>query len=62
MTGTLIWKNSYGAGTNGGKSGANNIDFDGKDRWGNILGDGVYVYKIVQGGKSIGGGKIAIIK
>ncbi|MEA3493154.1 MAG: hypothetical protein U9R38_02060 [Candidatus Margulisiibacteriota bacterium] len=62
MSGTLVWKNSYAAGSNGGRADSNDIDFNGKDRWGNILGDGVYIYKIVQGGKSIGGGKIAIIK
>ncbi len=62
ISGTLVWKETYAAGTNGGKKDENSIDFDGKDRWGNILGDGVYIYKIVQNGKSIGGGKIAIIK
>jgi len=62
MTGTLVWKNSYNFGNNGAKAGANSIDFDGRDQWGNVLGDGVYLYKIVQNNKSIGGGKIAIIK
>jgi hypothetical protein len=62
IAGNLVWKNNYSAGANGGRANANFIDFDGKDQWGNILGDGVYLYKIVQGGKSIGGGKIAIIK
>ncbi|MDD5382295.1 MAG: hypothetical protein PHH60_01385 [Candidatus Margulisbacteria bacterium] len=62
LTGTLVWKNSYNAGSTGAQAGANSINFDGKDRWGNLLGDGLYIYKIVQGGKSIGGGKIAIIK
>jgi hypothetical protein len=62
ITGNLVWKNTYAFGTNGGRSGSNSIDFNGKDRWGGTLGDGVYLYKIVQNGKSVGGGKIAIIK
>jgi hypothetical protein len=60
--GTLVWKNSYTSGSNGGRAGSNDIDFNGKNTWGNILGNGVYIYKIVQGGKAVGGGKIAIIK
>jgi parallel beta-helix repeat protein len=62
MSGRLIWKNTYLSGAAGGSAGTNNIDFDGKDQWGNTLGNGVYLYKIIQGHKSIGGGKIAIIK
>jgi hypothetical protein len=62
LSGTLVWKQTYIAGTNGGQSGENNVEFDGKTAWGNVLGNGVYLYKIVQDGKSVGGGKIAIIK
>jgi parallel beta-helix repeat protein len=62
LGGSLVWKQSYTSGTNGGLAGANNITFDGKSAWGDTLGNGAYIYKIVQGGKSIGGGKIAIIK
>ena len=62
LAGTVVWKQTYAAGTNGGQKNENNIAFDGKSAWGDALGNGVYLYKIVQGGKSIGGGKIAIIK
>lgn len=62
LSGSLVWKQSYASGTNGGMVGANNITFDGKSAWGDTLGNGAYLYKIIQGGKSIGGGKIAIIK
>ncbi|MBU0629656.1 MAG: hypothetical protein KKC80_01905 [Candidatus Margulisbacteria bacterium] len=62
LTGTIVWQNSYSAGVPGGSAGENNIDFNGKDKWGSVLGDGVYLYKIVQDGKVIGGGKMGIVK
>jgi hypothetical protein len=62
LAGSIAWKQTYLSGTNGGKAGENNILYDGKTSWGDQLGQGVYIYKIVQGGKSIGGGKIAVIK
>jgi len=62
IAGNLVWKRFCAYGSNGGRAGSNSVDFNGRDRWDNLLGDGVYIYKIVQDGKSIGGGKIAIIK
>lgn len=62
LGGTLVWKRSFSSGINGGQKDGNNIEFDGKTAWGDVLGNGVYIYKIVQDNKSIGGGKIAIIK
>jgi len=62
MRGTLVWKNTYASGSNGGRADANSIAFDGRDQWGNVLANGVYIYKIVQGGQSVGGGRIAVIK
>jgi len=60
--GTIVWKQSYASGSNGAKQGENNISYDGKTSWGDVLGNGVYLYKIVQDGKSVGSGKIAVIK
>ncbi len=40
----------------------NSVTYDGRTSWGDILGNGVYIYKVVQGNRSIGGGKIAIFK
>jgi hypothetical protein len=62
LGGTIVWKQSYSSGQHGGRSGENNIEFKGQTAWGDALGNGVYLYKIVQSGKSIGGGKIAVIK
>jgi hypothetical protein len=62
LGGTVVWKATYPAGGNGGKANENNVAYDGKTAWGDALGNGVYIYKIVQDGKAIGGGKIAVIK
>jgi hypothetical protein len=62
LGGTVVWKMTYPAGANGGKANENNVAYDGKTAWGDALGNGVYIYKIVQDGKVIGGGKIAVIK
>ncbi|HTY12792.1 MAG TPA: right-handed parallel beta-helix repeat-containing protein, partial [Candidatus Omnitrophota bacterium] len=62
LGGTIVWKQTYNSGTNGARQGENNISYDGKTAWGDVLGNGVYLFKLVQDGKSIGGGKIAVIK
>ncbi len=62
LGGTVTWKNTYASGTNGGQVGENNVSYDGKTSWGDILGNGVYLFKVIQDGKAIGGGKIAVIK
>ncbi|MFA5105118.1 MAG: hypothetical protein WC527_08090 [Candidatus Margulisiibacteriota bacterium] len=62
LSGTVVWKATYPSGAVGGKAGANSITYDGKTLWGDVLGNGVYIYKVVQGNRSVGGGKIAVIK
>ena len=62
LSGTLVYKQTYTTGTNGAQAGENNVEYNGKTSWGDVLGNGVYLYKIVQDGKSVGGGKLAIIK
>ncbi len=62
LSGSVLWKQSFSAGTPGGSEGVNSVTYDGRTSWGDILGNGVYIYKVVQGNRSIGGGKIAIFK
>src|SRR3989339_419385 len=62
MNGVLVWKNTYLSGTNGGQAGENNVEFNGKNSWGDTLGNGAYLFKVVQGGRVVGGGKIAVIR
>jgi hypothetical protein len=62
MHGRLIWKRDYGSGTMGGKAGYNTVTWDGKDDFGNQVGNGIYPFRIVSQGKVIGKGKIAVIE
>lgn len=62
LSGTVVWKAVYPSGGAGGSEGANSVTYDGRTSWGDVLGNGVYIFKVVQGGKSVGGGKIAVIK
>ncbi|OGC22270.1 hypothetical protein A2310_01585 [candidate division WOR-1 bacterium RIFOXYB2_FULL_37_13] len=62
LAGSIVWRNSYAAAQNGAKKGDNNVEFDGKDSWGRVLSEGVYLYKIVQNGAVVTGGKISVIK
>ena len=43
-------------------SGENTVEYDGRSAWGDILANGVYLYKIIQDNKVVGSGKISIIK
>ena len=62
MSGSLIRKWSFISGANGGRSGANYFNWDGKIACGDNAGSGVYIYKIVQSSNVLGGGKIAVIR
>ena len=49
------------SGTEGGKAGYNEVVFDARSQLsGAILGNGIYVYKLVAGNKVIGTGYITI--
>lgn len=61
-TGNLKWKQEYTAGANGAHVGMNSVPWDGADSGGTIVPNGVYIIKIVSGGKVIGTDKIMIIK
>ncbi len=62
MSGTVIWKKDFPAGGEGGRQGENHVDWYGNTTWNTPVADGAYLYKVIQGGKVIGEGKIAIIR
>ncbi|MFA5098208.1 MAG: SBBP repeat-containing protein [Candidatus Margulisiibacteriota bacterium] len=63
INGRLVLKKEFLSGSNGGKAGFNDVAWDGKDDFGNELGNGVYAVRIVDkaGMKVIGKSKVAII-
>ena len=62
LRGVLIKKANYSSGSIGGKAGYNEIIWDGKDDFGSTVGDGIYPFRIVAGGKVLGKGKIAVLE
>jgi len=61
VRGVLIRKSTYSSGSMGGKAGYNEITWDGKDDFGSTVGNGIYPYRIVAGGRVLGRGKIAVL-
>jgi len=50
-----------GAGQEGGKAGVNNVSWTGKTIFGDTASNGMFVYKIISGGKVIGTGKLVVL-
>ena len=61
ITGKQQFSTLCTAGSEGGRAGANYVVFDGKNAFGTTLGNGVYYYFLINAGKVIGKGQIAII-
>ncbi|OGC24412.1 hypothetical protein A3J90_03430 [candidate division WOR-1 bacterium RIFOXYC2_FULL_37_10] len=62
ISGGLIYKREFIAGVNGGQGGLNQIAWEGRDHYGRMLENGVYLYKIVQGLNVIAKGKFIVLR
>jgi hypothetical protein len=62
ITGTLICRKFYAYGTNGGNSGTNRVYWDGKNDYGETVSNGVYLFRIASEGRTVGKGKIIVLK
>ena len=60
ITGQEVKRMAFTAGGNGGKAGINMIEWDGKSLFGEVVGNGMYIYKIISGGSTIGTGKLVV--
>ena len=59
--GTIVFNKTFSSGENGGKAGYNEVIFNGKSTiTGSVLGNGIYVYKIISGNKILGKAYIVI--
>jgi len=58
--GRTVLTRKFNSGTNGGRTGYNEVKWNGKSDFGKIVGNGIYVYKIISKGKVIGKGKIVV--
>jgi len=61
LNGSLVWQNAYAAGVNGGKAGANNPAWDGKNVFGAQVANGVYLYQIFADNRILARGKLIIL-
>ena len=57
-----VWQRNFTAGSNGGRSGYNEIEWGGENDFGGMAHNGAYFLRIVSGGKVIGKIKIAVLK
>ena len=62
LEGRLIYKRVLVAGWEGGRTGINSIKWNGRNTFGEMLENGVYLVKIAQGNKALYSGKIIILK
>ena len=61
ITGKLIFKRTFVAGTDGGKSGKNMVPWNGRNNFGERVTNGVYLFKVVADNSVLDSGKIIIL-
>ena len=62
LMGNQVVKLDYGAGSDGGRAGYNDVPWNGRSSSGALVGNGVYVYLIVSDGRVLAKGKLAAVK
>jgi hypothetical protein len=61
ITGTTVWRRTFEAFEEGGKAGYNEVIWNGYSDFGKVLGNGIYIFKIVHKKNVIGDGKSTIL-
>jgi hypothetical protein len=61
ITGHEVYRKTYRGGTDGGQAGLNSVPFNGSSMFGEALGNGMYLYKLISGGSVIGSGKLVVL-
>ncbi|MFA5927848.1 MAG: T9SS type A sorting domain-containing protein [Candidatus Margulisiibacteriota bacterium] len=56
MTGDLVWTNS-----GSGVAGANTVVWNGNNAYGNVVPNGVYLLRVLSGGKVVASGKVSVL-
>jgi hypothetical protein len=60
ITGHEVKRMKFGAGTQGGRGGTNQISWNGQSMGNEVVGNGMYIYKIISGTEVIGSGKVVV--
>ncbi|MCU0641915.1 MAG: hypothetical protein MUC35_07560, partial [Candidatus Margulisbacteria bacterium] len=58
--GRMIWARRFARGTMGGLAGYNAVVWNGRDAQDKITGNGIYTFRVVRGGRSLGVGYIIV--
>ena len=61
ITGHELKRWNFGRGMEGGRAGVNTIRWNGRSMFGEVAGNGMYLYKIISGNKVIGSGRIVVL-
>jgi hypothetical protein len=61
ITGKAVWQKSFNPGAEGGKAGLNNVFWNGKNDFGEYVGNGAYIYIITSSSKVLSKGQMAVM-
>jgi hypothetical protein len=61
ITGHEVYRKTSRAGSDGGQAGLNSVPFNGQSMFGEALGNGMYLYKLISGSSVIGSGKLVVL-
>ncbi|MDD5594082.1 MAG: hypothetical protein PHG97_05040 [Candidatus Margulisbacteria bacterium] len=62
LTGAVISKMAFGAGSSGGRAGYNAVSWNGQSDAGSVAGNGIYILLIIGDGKVLAKGKLTVLK
>ena len=62
MAGRIVWRRFYGSGSAGGRGGQNEIEWNGVNDWGEMVSNGLYLYRIIVDNRILYKGKILVLK
>jgi hypothetical protein len=62
ITGHEVKRMKFASGTSGGRGGTNQVSWNGRSMGGEVVGNGMYIYKIISGSTVIGSSKVVIFE
>jgi hypothetical protein len=60
ISGKKVFTRKFSSGTNGGRAGYNEVQWNGTMDYGGIIGNGIYPYKIISGNKILARGHVVV--
>ena len=60
VSGQIVMTRKFRANFEGGRAGYNIVEWNGRTDFGGVIGNGIYIYRIISGKRAIGTGKIIV--